>query len=148
MSRRLCVAALALGLASLAACWLSSRSDPDAPARRAFRRNLAAASPNWGSVELECTSPGCANHVQASWTEAGVKYVFTGFRNPKSMGGGVVMVYGATSYRDGTGPSLITYCFMSDGSPTKVTVDQGAEAYLAWTGPRARELFDAVPAND
>jgi hypothetical protein len=148
MSRRLCVAALALGLVAFIACLLSAKDDPDAPARRAFRRNLAAALPNWNSVELECTSPGCANHVTACWTEAGVKYVFTGFRNSKSMGGGVVMVYAANSYRNGTGPFLVTYCFMSDGSPTKVTVGEGVEADLAWAGPRARELFDATPAGD
>jgi hypothetical protein len=148
MSRRFCVAGLALGLAAFTVCLLSAKDDPDAKARRAFRQNLTAASPNWNSAELECPSPGCANHVKACWTEDGVNYFFSGTRNPKSMGGGVVAVYAANSYRDGAGPALASYCFMSDGGPTKIEKGDGLKVDVGWTAPRARELFDATPAND
>jgi hypothetical protein len=127
---------------------LSAKEDPDAPARRVFRRNLATASPNWSSADLECPSPGCSNEVEACWPEAGVRYVFAGLRRPKSVGGGVVAVHAANKYRDGTGRPLVTYCFMSDGSPTKVTVEKGVERDMAWAEPRAREFFEATPAND
>ena len=148
---RFCAAGLTLCLIVFIARILSHRDDPDAQARQIFRRNLAAASSNWSSVELECTSPGCANHVKACWTENGVKYVFSGFRHPKSIGGGnagIVMVWLAASYRAGTGPALVTYCFMSDGSPTKVKVSKGDEADMGWAESRAREFFYATPAND
>src|SRR5262249_14339273 len=101
------------------------------------------------SVDLECTSPGCANHVKAYWSEVGVKYVFTGFRDPKSRGaGGVVMVHEADNYRDGTGSELVSYCFMSDGSPTKVRVGKGVKADMGWAESRVREFFYAIPVND
>ena len=56
-------------------------------------------------------------------------------------------VYAANSFRAGTGPALVTYCFMSDGSPTKVIVGEGVEADMGWAEPRAREFFCATPAN-
>src|SRR5262249_5755917 len=140
---------LALSLVAFIACWLYARDDPDAEARQTFRRNLAVASSNWYSVKLECTSPGCANYVEAYWMEAGVKYVFSGFRHPKSMGaGGVVMVHEVDNYRDGTGPELVSCCFMSDGSPTKVRVGKGVKADIGWAEPLVREFFDAIPVND
>jgi hypothetical protein len=145
---RLCAAGLALFLIAFIARIIFDGNDPDAQARQIFRRNLTAASSNWNSVELECSSPGCANHVEACWTEAGVKYVFSGFRQPKSIGGGIVSVSLAKSYRAGGSPALVTYCFMSNGSPTKVIVGEGTEADMGWAESRAREFFYATPAND
>lgn len=148
MARWLTFAGLMLGIAAIVAWLLFARADPDAEARRAFRRNLADCSANWSSVELECPSPGCANEVKACWAEAGVSYVFSGFRHPKAMGGGGgVGVYAANSYRDGTGPQLVSYVFMSDGSPTKVLFRQGVEGDIGWAEPRVREFFYAIPTN-
>jgi hypothetical protein len=127
---------------------MSAGTDAESQARRAFRRNLAAASSNWRSAELICPSPGCANYVEARWTEAGAEYVFSGMRNQKRMGGGVVMVYAANSYRDGSGPALVSYCFISDGSPTRVQVAACVGADMGWAEPRAREFYDATPANE
>jgi hypothetical protein len=145
---RLCVVALALLLIAFIASLLYDKGDPDAQARQIFRRNLAANSSNWNSVKLECPSPGCSNDVEACWKEAGVNYVFSGFRHPKSIGGGIVSVFLAKGYRAGSSPALITYCFMSDGSPTKVIVGEGIEADMAWAESRAQEFFYATPAND
>jgi hypothetical protein len=148
MSRHLCTAGLVLILTAVSCFFsVSDGSTPNAHARRSFRQNLASASSIWNSVELECPSPGCANNVKACWTEAGVKYVFSGLCRPKSIGGGIVSVYAASSYRAGTGPAIVTYCFMSDRSPTKVIVAEGVEADMGWAAPRAREFFYATPAN-
>ncbi len=149
MSRRQCGAALALSLIAgscliaFIARLMSEETGPEAEARRAFRRNLAAASSNWHYAELECTSPGCANWVKAYWTEAGVRYVFSGFRNARSVGGGVVTVSAAND-----GPDLVSYCYGLDGSPTKVHFGEALGADIGWAEPRAREFFDATPANE
>jgi hypothetical protein len=155
MSRSLYRSGLALGglgtlcLVPLLIYSASDWFDDDAAARRTFRRNLAAVSPNWRSAELECPSPGCANDVTARWTEAGVEYVFSGFRHPRSLGGsGVVGVHTANSYADdGTDTALASYIFFCDGRPMKTEVKEGIKADLGWAEPRAREFFEAIPMN-
>jgi hypothetical protein len=148
MFRGLLLVCLATVPVFIIALWLIVDRDPDAQNCQVFRANLMAASSNWNSIELECTSPNCANHVKARWTEAGVKYIFSGFRDAKSLGGGVVMVHEMRSYHNGTGPALVTYVFMSDGSDTKAMVAEGGESIRGWADERAREFFYAAPAND
>jgi hypothetical protein len=127
---------------------LSNENDPDAQARRVFRQNLVAASTKWSSVELECPSPGCANDVKATWRESGVKYIFDGFRHPKSIGaGGVVTLYKAKGFLDNSSTSLVTWVFRADDGPITVEVAEGAEATLSWADARASEFFYAIPLN-
>ena len=147
MSRRMGAAALAVGVAAFIACFLFAEDDPILEARQTFRRNLAAASSNWSAVELECPLPGCANHVKARWAEADGKYVFVGFRQPRSVGGGIVFVYAENIYDAGDGSELVSYVFMSDGSPTRVALQEGVKRDMRWAEPRAREFFDAAPPN-
>jgi len=57
------------------------------------------------------------------------------------------MVYTENSASESSGEALVSYCFMSDGSPTKVTVAKGAEGTMSWANVRAREFFYATPMN-
>jgi hypothetical protein len=148
MACRLCITALVV-LAGVFR-YLDYADDPrdadakarraEATARRAFRHTLFVASPRWSDIELECPSPGCSNEVKACWTRADGKYIFSGFRAAKSVGGGAVSVHAADR-------ELITYVYMSDGSPTKVILGKGVKADMSWTERRASEFFYATPAN-
>jgi hypothetical protein len=118
---------------------------PDAKARAAFRRNLAAASPNWCLALLECPSPGCANHVTARWTDGRLDYWFNGFRHPKGVGGGGFVAVHAMSP---DGRELVSYCIRSDGTVVRATVSNEVRLDLPWADRRERDFFAATPVNN
>src|SRR5262245_59463411 len=73
MSRRRLLAAAALLAVAVPVAWVST---PEARARWAFRRHLAAASPGWHSAKLEYDGDGDGFSVEAARAINGAEYEF------------------------------------------------------------------------